>query len=57
MAENLRLLREAGAASAWLGVDMDNRNQALTLYEACGFRVVTRSADYRKPFATGEDAR
>ncbi len=57
MAESLRRLREAGAASAWLGVDLDNRNQALTLYEACGFRVVTRSANYRKPFDPGEDRR
>ncbi|MCJ7710953.1 MAG: GNAT family N-acetyltransferase, partial [Chloroflexi bacterium] len=57
MAESLRRLREAGAASAWLGVDLDNRNQALTLYEACGFRVVTRSATYRKPFDPGEDHR
>ena len=57
MAESLRRLREAGAASAWLGVDMDNRNQALTLYEACGFRVAVRSANYRKPFDTGDDAR
>jgi mycothiol synthase len=50
MAENLRLLHEAGAASAWLGVDTDNPNMALSLYEACGFRVVARSATYRKPF-------
>ena len=55
MAESLRRLREAGATSAWLGVDTDNRNEALTLYEACGFRVATRSATYRKPFAHGED--
>jgi mycothiol synthase len=57
MAESLRLLHEAGATSAWLGVDMENRNQALTLYEACGFRVVTRSANYRKPFEPGRDPR
>ncbi len=55
MAENLRLLREAGAASAWLGVDTDNPNQALGLYEACGFQVVARSATYRKPFETREN--
>jgi len=57
MAESLRRLRAAGAASAWLGVDMENRNQALTLYEACGFRVATRSANYRKPFQPGGDPR
>jgi mycothiol synthase len=57
MAESLRRLRAVGAASAWLGVDMENRNQALTLYEACGFRVVTRSANYRKPLVPQEDPR
>ena len=55
MAENLRLLREAGAASAWLGVDTDNPNLALGLYEACGFHVVARSATYRKPFEPREN--
>jgi mycothiol synthase len=57
MAESLRLLREAGAGSAWLGVDTDNPNLALALYEDCGFRVVARSATYRKPFETMEDRR
>ena len=57
MAESLHRLRDAGATSAWLGVDMDNRNQALTLYEACGFQVVTRSAHYRRPFGSREDGR
>ena len=50
MAESLRLLREAGATSAWLGVDTDNPNRALALYEDCGFRVVSHGATYRKPF-------
>ena len=57
MAETLRLLHEAGATSAWLGVDTDNPNQALTLYEDCGFRVVTRGATYRKPFEPWENHR
>jgi ribosomal protein S18 acetylase RimI-like enzyme len=57
LGESLRRLLAAGAASAWLGVDTDNPNLALTLYEACGFRVVTRSATYRKPFEPGTDRR
>ena len=48
--ESLRRLRDAGATSAYLGVDTDNQNRAYTLYESCGFRVATSSANYRKPF-------
>jgi mycothiol synthase len=51
MAEGLRRLRDVGATSAWLGVDTDNDNRALVLYESCGFRVVSGGATYRKPFA------
>ena len=36
--ESLRRLRDAGATSAYLGVDTDNQNRAYTLYESCGFR-------------------
>lgn len=50
IARSLELLRAAGAGSAYLGVDTDNHNQALTLYESCGFRVASRSATYRRPF-------
>jgi mycothiol synthase len=50
IAESLRRLRAVGATSAYLGVDTDNANQALTLYESCGFRVVSRGTSYRKPF-------
>jgi ribosomal protein S18 acetylase RimI-like enzyme len=57
MAETLRLLHEAGATSAWLGVDTDNPNMALGLYESCGFHVVTRSATCRKPFEHLENHR
>jgi len=48
--ESLRRLRAAGATSAYLGVDTDNQNRAYTLYESCGFRIATSSANYRKPF-------
>jgi len=57
IAESLRRLLAAGATSAYLGVDTDNHNRALALYESCGFRVVTRSANYRKPFEPGKDRR
>jgi ribosomal protein S18 acetylase RimI-like enzyme len=53
VAESLRRLRAAGATSAYLGVDTDNHNQALTLYESCGFRVASRGVSYRKPFDGG----
>jgi ribosomal protein S18 acetylase RimI-like enzyme len=55
IAYSLALLRDAGATSAYLGVDTDNANRALALYKSCGFRVATRSATYRKPFDEGED--
>lgn len=52
--ESLRRLRDAGATSAYLGVDTDNHNRALALYESCGFRKVSGATSYRKPF-TRED--
>jgi ribosomal protein S18 acetylase RimI-like enzyme len=51
--ESLVRLREAGMASAGLGVDADNPTGALRLYEECGFEVEFRSAAYRKPFEAG----
>jgi ribosomal protein S18 acetylase RimI-like enzyme len=50
VARSLRVLRDRGARSAYLGVDLQNPNQALTLYESCGFRVVNSSLTYRRPF-------
>ena len=44
-----------GATSAYLGVDTDNHNRALALYEACGFRVASTSTTYRKPMPGTED--
>jgi mycothiol synthase len=55
MARLLELVRAAGASSAQLGVDTDNPNRALPLYEACGFRVATLSTSYRKPFHPPEE--
>jgi mycothiol synthase len=49
IARSLELLRDRGVPSASLGVDATNPNQALHLYESCGFRVVSSSTAYRKP--------
>jgi mycothiol synthase len=46
---SLQLLRERGMDSAWLGVDADNPNGALRLYQNAGFEVDVRSTGYRKP--------
>jgi mycothiol synthase len=48
--ESLRLLRERGMTSAWLGVDADNANAALHLYTSCGFVSERSMTAYRKPF-------
>ena len=47
---SLSLLRERGLSAVSLGVDLANANQALELYESCGFRAVSRATAYRKPF-------
>ncbi len=44
---SLRLLRDRGLASAALGVDAENPNQALGLYESCGFRMASSSTAFR----------
>ena len=49
VAKSLRVLRGHGATSAYLGVDLQNPNQALTLYESCGFRVASGGRTYRRP--------
>jgi ribosomal protein S18 acetylase RimI-like enzyme len=49
IARSLVLLRDRGLAAASLGVDLANPNQALALYESCGFRVVSAATAYRKP--------
>jgi GNAT superfamily N-acetyltransferase len=53
IARSLRLLRERGVSSAALGVDAANQNQALRLYESCGFRVASSSTAWRKPLPSG----
>jgi len=51
--QSLALLKERGLTSAGLGVDADNPNAALRLYEQTGFVVDQRSAAYRKPMEVG----
>jgi len=55
IARSLALLRAQGAGSAYLGVDTDNHNRALALYESCGFRRVSTSVSYRKPMPATRD--
>ncbi len=49
IARSFRLLKELGMTEAALGVDTENPNGALQLYESMGFRQVKRGASYRKP--------
>ncbi len=44
---SLNLLRDRGLQSAALGVDAQNQNEALSLYESCGFRMASSSTAYR----------
>ena len=40
--------REVGLDEAMLGVDSENPNGALGLYEGLGFKVESRAAAYRR---------
>ncbi len=55
IARSLQLLHAEGVTSAYLGVDTDNHNRALALYESCGFRVVSTSTTYRRPMPGPEN--
>jgi mycothiol synthase len=48
-AESLRRLSAAGMEEGMLGVDSENANGALGLYEGLGFEVYSRAAAYRRP--------
>ncbi len=48
IARSLRLLKERGMTEAALGVDGDNPNGALRLYQSMGYQVTKRSRAYRK---------
>lgn len=55
LAESLRTVRDAGATKAALGADSQNPNQAQSLYESMGFRVVSTTYDYwLGPFEPGD---
>jgi len=55
---SLELLRDRGMTSAQLGVDVENPNAALGLYESCGFAPVRSMTAWRKPLdATTETLR
>ena len=47
-ARSLVRLRDAGMEDAMLGVDSENANGALGLYEGLGFEIHSRSAAYRR---------
>jgi mycothiol synthase len=49
IARSLRLLQEQGMTEAGLGVDAQNPNGALRLYESMGFRQTMRFLTYEKP--------
>jgi mycothiol synthase len=46
---SMRLLQEQGMTEAGLGVDADNPNGALRLYESLGYRETMRFMTYEKP--------
>jgi mycothiol synthase len=50
IARSLIVLREHGMTSAALGVDADNENGALGMYERMGFEFHERSTAWRRPF-------
>ncbi|MDP9482499.1 MAG: GNAT family N-acetyltransferase [Chloroflexota bacterium] len=49
LARSLRTVRDAGATRAALGVDTENVNHALDLYESLGFRVVAEQLEFHRP--------
>jgi len=53
IAKSLIVLRDRGMTSAALGVDADNRQGALRLYEEAGFAVTERFNAWRKPMEGG----
>ncbi len=57
LAESLRIVRDAGATRAALGVDLANPNQALTLYERLGFRVTVEDLEFQRPIDRPEAPR
>ena len=54
LADALRRIAARGLPRAYLGVDTDNHNRAFALYEDAGFRKVSGSTAWRRPFTTEE---
>lgn len=55
LVDSLRAVRDAGATSAGLGVDLQNPNQARELYESLGFKIISVTYEYQLgPFQPGE---
>jgi mycothiol synthase len=52
---SLERLRDRGLVGASLGVDLANANDALALYESCGFRAVSQATSWRKPLQSLDD--
>jgi GNAT superfamily N-acetyltransferase len=50
LTRSLQMFKDLGYEEAALGVDAENPNGALQLYESVGFRVVKRELVYRKDF-------
>jgi ribosomal protein S18 acetylase RimI-like enzyme len=51
LTRSLKMFQEMGMHEAALGVDTQNKNGALRLYESVGFRPVERETVYRKQFS------
>ena len=49
LGRSLALLKERGMTSAQLGVDSENDNQALTLYERHRYEVDRSASEWHKP--------
>jgi len=54
LAESLRIVRDAGATRAALGVDQQNPNEAMTLYQRLGFRVTVEELELHRPLPAPE---
>jgi len=48
IAASFPLLRERGMTEGALGVDSQNETGALSVYERCGFEVVSRTTEYSR---------
>jgi mycothiol synthase len=54
LARSIRVVRDAGATCAGLGVNLRNPNQAVVLYESMGYQIVSENYEYELgPFEPG----